>query len=272
MTCPNSDCPNTEVSFLLDTAELLAQEGRHQEARATFIAAVDIDESPQSRNSFGCYLLRTESFDEATLQFQAILKRAQSHDDPCLRALAYNNLAAARRGAGDVDQASSFQQQSLASECNCSARLDSASQSCDWSNHANDAILAGQFELAEDLLRRALSLDQAEDRPADEAADWGSLGVVALLQDNWAEAIESLWRAYELHLKLNDNYGLGQDMMNLAEALKKQTEHGLAIKCLTHAVERFKIAGASDSLKTARTRLDEAMIAEEYADTDPVWN
>ncbi|MBM83342.1 MAG: hypothetical protein CMJ78_22500 [Planctomycetaceae bacterium] len=264
--------PNTDVTFLLDTAELLAQEGRHREARATFVAAIDIDETPRAQNMFGCYLLTTESYNEAATHFQAILNAAQVNEDACLRALAYNNLAAAHRGSGDFEKACSYQQQSLSSEGHCSARLDTASESCDWSNRANDAIHSGQFELAEELLWRALGIDQHESRAADEAADWGNLGALAILQDDWEQAVKCLWNAYEIHLELNDHYGLGQDMLNLAEALRKQGEHALAIDCLRHSIERFKLANARDSLKVARCRLDEAQIAEEFADTDPCWN
>jgi tetratricopeptide (TPR) repeat protein len=243
------------VSVLLERAEALAAEHRLADAKAAFLTAIRCDSGHTARNEYGRFLTRTESYDEAVEQFSILLTQAKATGDEQLRSTATNNLAAVYRELGCPDIAARLQQQAIAAEM--ATGEDTYPTSCVLANRANDAILAGDFHLARCLLRRSLALEVEAKSLAGQAADWGSLGVIAGLEGNTGEAIGCLRRAYQLHQRLSDAHGAGCDLMNLAETFRTIGRWRAASRCYLRAMRRFEQAGSPQSIQRAQAQRDE---------------
>ena len=264
----------SSVSFLLEFARLQIEQGQPDKVRAVYAAAIDLDSGWTARNEFGCFLWRIACFEEAIEQFATLLEHSYEDEDAVLRATATNNLAAVYRTMGRHGQAAVLQQQSIAAECHVALDDVSANDriTCDLTNRANDAILAGDYSLSERLLRQSLSLEIAANSLAGQAADWGNLGIVAGLSGNNAAGIRGIWRAYRLHLQLGDECGAGHDLMHLADLFCNVGRRKAAISCLRRAVRRFDRALAFKSADEARVRLLEALQVESVLNRNPLWN
>lgn len=265
--------PSAEAQSSLDRAGVLAESGRHDEARVAFSAAVCCPPWPVAHNEFGCYLLQTECFDEAVEQFAILLTWAKEQGDANWRAVASNNLAAVYRTMGRIDLAASLQQQSILAACEDDYQSCGDSHlACDLGNRANDAILAGKYDLAEKLLRRSLLVETAIESLEGQAADWGNLGLVAALQGNVTEGIRNLWRAYRLHLRAADDRGVGCDLLNLAELFGRLGRWRTAVRCLRRAVVQFERVDAATSAQRAQRLLEEAIRIADVLEHDPLLN
>ena len=257
----------------LEQALRLTKLSRDPEARAAFVRAIDSDEELQARNEFGCYLLRLEQFEESAEQFSILLECAKVLGNTELRAVACNNLAAAYRGMGHTGIAAVFQQQSIASNlCEACDSTNSNLLACDLANRATDAIREGDLILARQLLYRALALEVADGSLEGQAADWGNLGVVALLMGEYHTAIRALWHAYRLHMRLEDDHGAASDLMNLAELFGKLGRWQASIQFLRRAAVQFKRANSCESLERARLMLKEATRIDDVARRNPILN
>ena len=245
------------VSALLDRAENLAAADRLAEARAAFATAVRSDPGYTARSEFGRFLVRIECYDEAIEQFSILLTRAKTIGDELLRSMAANNLAAVYRELGRHDTAARLQQQAIAAEIAADADADTAPTPCVLANRANDAIMAGDFSFARQLLRRSLALEIEAGSLAGQAADWGSLGVIARLEGNAVEAIGCLRRAHQLHRRVRDARGTGCDLMNLAEVFRAIGRWRAAGRCYGRAVRQFRQAHALTSARRAQFQLAE---------------
>ena len=243
------------VSALLQRAENLAVANRLTEARAVFTTAIRSDSGYAARSEFGRFLVRIECYDEAIEQFSILLTQAKTIGDELLRSMVANNLAAVYRELGRHDTAARLQQQAIAAET--AAGADTAPTPCVLANRANDAIMAGDFSLARQLLRRSLALEIEAGSLAGQAADWGSLGVVARLEGSTGEAIGCLRRAHQLHRRVRDARGTGCDLMNLAEVFRAIGRWRAAGRCYGRAVRQFRQAYALASARRAQFQLAE---------------
>ena len=258
-----------QVSSLLRRAEFHAAHDRHAQAKVAFRAGIEFDTGPTARNAFGCYLTLMECYGEAIEQFSILLAQAKKLGDEDLRSVASNNMASVYRAMGCVELAARFQQQSIQAE----SRVDPDSTgddrvACDFSNRALDAMLAGEFDLAENLLRRSLSLELTAGTQEGQAADWGNLGVLAGLQGDTTTGINYLWRAYRLHALLNDDRGAGCDLMNLAELYGNLGHRQVAVHYLKKAVRRLERAQAARTVARARRLLEEATRTRDVLERD----
>jgi len=174
--------------------------------------------------------------------------------------LASHNLAAVYREQGRNEVAASWQQQSILAEITHGHGPGAAGElqtACDLTGLANDALCTGEYPLAEELLLRSLQLEKAAGSLSEQAADWGSLGVVALLNGEIDVAVSRLWQAYRLHGRLDDVRGAGCDLLNLAELALCCGRQRLAGRFLQRTQARLLQAVASQSAQQAHRRLEE---------------
>src|SRR5580765_3630845 len=108
----------------------------------------------------------------AEAAFKQLLDLAQSQNFDALEATAWNNLAVVLREQGESARAAACQQQSWRAALeDCPANSSTELLSQNLTNLANDAILCGDYRLADRLLRSALDVDVRSGNSADEAAD-----------------------------------------------------------------------------------------------------
>jgi len=259
-----------EIATLLQKAEILASTGRISNTKRAYLAAIHSEPSPLPQISYGCYLLRIDCYDEAIEQFLQLMEITTGNR---LRASVCNNLAVAYRESGNFEQAARWQQQSISAETQAKS-IDSEQPelACDLSNLANDALMAGNYNLAENLLRRSLSLEIAQGSQEGQASDYGSLGVLALLQGNNSQALRLFWRAYRLHCRMGDSRGAGRDLLNLSHLSTQLRKHRTTVRFLNRAIRRFERACAFQLAAQARQQHDEARLISEITERDPLLN
>lgn len=253
-----------KARLLLRKAALLQAAQKWEAAHAAYQAAIDIDPGYAAHVEFGRFLAKTDRQEEATEQFMQVFIAAQRSGNIQLKAVACNNLAAVLRETGYAALAARMQQLSLESETEIgSGTLTPRQYSCDLTNLANDAIVLGRFELAEQLVRRSLRQEVTWGTLQGQAADWGTLGVLALSQDKPADALGRFWMAFQLHRSVGDQRGQGCDLLNLAEVCHAMSRHQAAIRMLRRARALFQSAHAVKMACHAENRLsDAARIAE----------
>ena len=261
---------SVKVGVLLKLARELAKNRRHEECYAVYTAAVRLDGTPMARNEFGCYLLEIDRADEAIDQFSSALDCALRLDDKTLRAMVCSNLAAAYRAAGCVETAAAFQQRSIPYAGDFES--EPSELSCDLSNRACDALLAGEYDLAEQLLCRALLLDVQNGSINGQAAVWGNLGVLYGKRGESRRGVQCLRQAFRLHKKVRDVRGLGMDLLNLAELLEHSGQLSRAIEFLRKAIRHFEKARSDRLLRYARTILSNLQRCESLERQNPLLN
>lgn len=235
---------------LLERAEHLASLGRTEAARSTFEQAVRHDPGQLARNAYGCFLRSIEDYRGAIEQFTGLLDAARENSDHELLAIASNNLAAVFRDLGEYELASRFQQRATASQPEC--------DHVDLSNLANDALVSGRYDLAERLVRLSLHMEGEDGSFESEAADRGTLGLLAGLTGNAREGIGLLRSACVLHRRAEDHRGLGADYVNLAFLFGALGRSRAQVRCLRRAVRCYRLASANTSASRARRLLREA--------------
>ncbi len=139
-------------------------------------------------------------------------------------------------------------------------------------NLAITAIHAGRYDQAEKCLRRSLSLEIRNGPLANQAADWGNLGIVLGLKGELAAAVRCLWQAYQLHLDVKDVGDAGTDMMNLAEIFDCLGRHLLLKLCLKRAIRCFEESHFEEQAAQARRRLAVELAADDVCTRDPLLN
>jgi len=253
---PRSDT-SAEVVRLLQLARFLAEGDRSDACRAAYGAAIRLDQGFSARNEYGAYLWRVGSYDEAIEQFRRLLRQAWEEGDTWQRSIASNNLAAVYRSVGQTARAHAFQQQSIRNASDADA--DPLQTACDLGNRACDALLAGEFRLAEQLLLQSLLLESASGNLEGQAADWGNFGVLYGQLQAFGLGTRCLLRAYHLHAELNDARGCGMDLINLADLFERAGREQRAIRCLHRAVMCLDRAQAT-RLKDQAERLEAALV------------
>ncbi len=134
------------------------------------------------------------------------------------------------------------------------------------------AIHAGRYDQAEQFLRRSLSLEIRNGPLANQAADWGNLGIVLGLKGELRAAVRCLWQAYQLHLRVKDVGGAGTDLMNLAEIFDCVGRPLLFKLCLKRAIRCFEESDFEEQAAQARRRLAVELAVDDVCTRDPLLN
>lgn len=261
------------VCRLLDRAEACVAKRQFCLARNLFLQALRLDDDGRARNAYGCFLWRRARYAEAAEQFRQLLTRSDALSRPASTALAASNLAAVYREWGQPEAAAHFQQ--LAVRLELAAQPESPAAGLSGGtvgNLAADAILAGDYWRAEQLLWRSCLQEMAAGSLEGQAADWGNLGLLAALQGDFAQGVEFLWRALRLHRKLRDGRGIGCDLLHLGQFLGKLGHWRPAIRVLARAEQQFLEEELFDLLPKARAAKAEAQRSLRLAEFDPQVN
>ncbi len=209
----------------------------------------------------------------AQTAFEQLLAIALSRKNESLAATAWNNLAVVFRERGEFAMASICQQRSL--RITVSRLADDSSfelLSQNLSNLANDAILAGDYRSAERLLISALDLDARNASAADEAADWGGLGIVYLLTGRVARARHAFFSACDIHERLGDDRGLGCDLGHLGQISMADEDWQAARSFFERSMRHFERAGCAQEVEQTRRTLRELAGRQRVAGFCPVRN
>src|SRR5258708_3401987 len=160
----------------------------------------------QALNEQGYSLWSCGNLAAAQATYEQLLEAAQNQKCDVLKATAWNNLAVVFRERGESARAAVCQQQAWRAALGDSA-ADASSDllSENLTNRANDAILAGDYRLAQRLLKSALVVDIQAENLAYEAIDWGSLGIVSYLTGRLDQARREFIRARQIHARLGDD-------------------------------------------------------------------
>jgi tetratricopeptide (TPR) repeat protein len=202
----------------LERAEFWTKRGCTEQARAEYSRAL-LEDEPAARVAFGLFLREHGDWTAAVDQFQQLLNLSRQRNNARWRAIAWNNLAVLHRETGKLQLAMSFQQRSFDAESACDETdASSSGLACDLSNLANDALLTGDYRTALRLLTAALQLDlrDAANLPA-QAADWGGLGLVHLMEGRFAASLRCLKKSLRLHRQLDDPWGIGCNLLHIGQ-------------------------------------------------------
>ena len=224
-------------------------------------------------NEHGHLLWSCGNLEAAQVKFEQLLDVAQSRNCESLEATAWNNLAVVFRERGESARAAVCQQQSWrAALSNCPTDSSSDLLSHNLTNLANDAILAGDYRLAERLLRSALDIDVRAGNSADEAADWGGLGIVSYLTGRLGQARRNFAMARQIHERLGDDRGLGCDLGHLGQLSLAEEDWPAARSFIEQSLCHFERAGCRRLAQQARRTLREIAGRQRVANFNPVRN
>ena len=224
-------------------------------------------------NEYGQFLWKRGDFGAALVQFERLLTVAYARKCPALQSAAWNNLAVIHRERGETAFAAACQQQSWeAASSQTAAAPRHEMLGSDLTNLANNAILSGDYGLAERLLEAALECDLLTGDSSDEAADWGNLGIVAALTGRQDEARRRFVKAYRIHRSLEDDRGMGCDLGHLAEMFVASEEWRRARRLMARSIAHFDRAGCRLLVRRARQTLLEIGRRERAASCDPARN
>jgi|SRR5579872_1637290 len=224
-------------------------------------------------NEQGHSLWSCGNLDGAQEKFEQLLNVAQHGQCETLEGTAWNNLAVVFRDRGESARAAACQQQAWRAALNGFSD-DSGSDllSGNLTNLANDAILAGDYHLAQRLLRAALDLDVRAGNFADEAADWGNLGIISYLTGRFDQARREFKMARQLHQRLGDDRGLGCDLGHLGQISLAENDFPSARSFSEQSLSHFERAGCQRLAEQARRTLREIAARQRVAGFDPVRN
>lgn len=242
--------------------------GQLEEARATFERVISNWERPETRIEFGQFLAQIGDSVSAVAEFQRALRVARLNKDQKHERVALNQLACTHRQRGEHAAADVAQRGSLSVEL-ATAGIDLPT---DLGNLAADAIAAGDYSTAGQLLRRSLALEIANGSTAGQAADYGNMALLKGLTGEPFAAIDLLRCALGLHRELRDLRGVGCDLMNLAVFFGELGRWGRAQRLLRLAVTLLENAHATDLREKALVLLSEADCVVGLRDFDPQRN
>lgn len=255
----------------------LEKQGQFAAAEAVLNAAARSDGSPQSRLELADFHTRREQFEVAQKEYEALWRLGVESNDSSLIEVVLHNLAVVHRSSGDQVRAQQLQSRTRALsyppfDLDRPHDDQPQNESADLTNRALDAMSAGDYSLAENLLLRSLCLEQQRGSESGVAADLGNLGVLAGLRGDLNVGIRFLARAYQIHRKLADDQNAGSDLLNLAEFYLKLGRLSLAARCLIRAATNFERCGARRSLAEATDRLAEIQKVQREIEHNPEWN
>lgn len=257
----------------LERADFWAKRGCIPQARAEYAQALFEDE-PAARAAFGVFLRDLGDRRGAAEQFRQLLELSRRRNDHRLRAIACNNLAVLERETGQPDLALTLQQRSYESELH--NQLDgesSAEVACDLSNMANDILLRGDRGSASRLLRSALLLDIVHnDDLLAQAADWGSLGLVHLLEGRFDEARSCLKKSFRLHRRMDDCRGIGCNLLHIGQTWAAQGDWPRAEKAIGKAVQILRKVPDGELRGVAESIWEQVHRRRRVRECDPLCN
>jgi tetratricopeptide (TPR) repeat protein len=224
-------------------------------------------------NELGFAYWRCGNLEAAQAAFEQLLEAAQSQECDALKATAWNNLAVVFRERGESARAAVCQQQSWRAALGdrpADSSPDLLSQNL--TNRANDAILDGEYVLAKHLLTAALDVDIRAGNLADEAADWGGLGIVSYLTGRFGQARRDFGMARRIHERLGDDRGLGCDLGHLGQISLAEEDWPAARRFIQQSLIHFERAGCRGEAQQARRALREIAARQRVANFSPVRN
>ncbi|MDA1014475.1 MAG: tetratricopeptide repeat protein [Planctomycetota bacterium] len=263
----------TSVQALLQKAAFFASLEEFDQSEELYQQAIAADSGSVASNEYGSYLFGKGRLEEAIDLFSQLLVTARQSRDDELESTALNNLAACYREKGEFAVASRFQQRALGAGSKASRDTDAAFVSAaELSNLANDAIINEQFELAEQLVEESLSMEIEMSNADGQAADWATLGLLAGFQGKTSVAIERLFFAYRLHLRLGETRLAARDLKNMAEIYACGDQVDSAIRSLKRARTAFQEVGDLDEQHAVDSRLAEFQQMQNVLSLDPRMN
>lgn len=224
-------------------------------------------------NEHGLSLWQQGDLESAQAIFERLLELARIENCPALLGTAWNNLAVIHRERGETARAAACQQQSWRTAFACAVDESTTdAQATDLGNLANDAILAGNLQLAERLLNVSLADDIRRGDLADAAADFGNLGIVSALAGRFEHAQNHFQRALQLHTHLGDDRGQGCDLGHLAELAIVLSDWSAAQEFATRSLFHLERGGCHDLTRRASRTLREINSRRRLAAFDPARN
>lgn len=267
---PEPEAPVGQTA--LERADFCAQRADIRQACAEYARAI-LDDEPAARIALGCFLRSLGCRSEAVAQFQKVLELARRTNDARLRACACNNLAVMHRDAGNLNVAASYQQRSFAAESRLPTPEADSTLACDLSNLANDALLRGDYRTASRLLESALEIDSRHQANlADQAADWGSLGLVHLMEHRFLEALRCLRTSLRMHRELGDARGMGCNMLHLGQVCGTLGDWRRAERWFGWAVRALRVQPHGEIHDEAESLLELAQRHRRVAECNPLCN
>jgi tetratricopeptide (TPR) repeat protein len=224
------------VAAFLERAEFLAERGWLTEAAEAYQSAINADSGSAARCAYGCFLIATQQYRAAIEQFTGLLDAARGARDSELLAFANHHLAVIFRELEDWDLAAGFQRAVLTGQ--------DSFEAADLTNLACEAVGNGRLRLAAGLVRQAMHLEPDEDADDRNAANWGTLGLIAGTRGQLSEAIRCLLLAYRRHGRQKDWRGMGIDLLNLAEMYARSDRRPARLRALQRAALCFEQAHA----------------------------
>jgi tetratricopeptide (TPR) repeat protein len=229
----------------VELAERLLSAGNSTQAHHCFLRAIECDLTGEARNAFGRFLWNTGRVSAAAAQYSQVLFDGDRSLEATVRAAsaeAARCLAAIFRERHEPANAAQFDH--YARQLSAPQAADAFhTGDCPIGNAAVDAILTGDYKTAESLLWHSLLREMAYGSGINEAADWGNLGVLAGLRGELDEAVSHLRHALRLHRILEDDGGVGRDLLHLGALLAKRRRGRLAELTLRLACKRLNQAG-----------------------------
>ncbi|MEX0728255.1 MAG: hypothetical protein WEB58_20865 [Planctomycetaceae bacterium] len=225
-------------------------------------------------------LVTEEAGSEAVVAFNALLSSTVVNNDRPLIAFLHHSLAAVYRQVGQFALASLHQQSAGKgpfAEYEPNRRLSASAPSllthADlFSAWGQDALIAGEYELARDYFWRALRCEQGDGNAHGEAADWGHLGILECAAGAERTGLRYLWKALSLHRHLGDAAGQVHDLMNLSVVYERRGRTRLSLALLRHA--QVFVDGCAWPLtrQKAQKLLKRARHLNLLQQTEPLWN
>lgn len=217
-------------------------------AEQLFRDAVVADGSRAAHIGLAEFLGGRERYGEALRLLAAAQDATAESGDTSLTARLHHNFAAVYRALGQHELAARFQQRALMSQADVGAEELLA--------HANDALQAGQLEMAEQLLETAFELVEPADQPELAAELLGTLGLTRGLRREPREGLRLVLAALRLHRDAGDAVGEICDLVNLCALCEARDWLKTAERCAERALSIARTADLPHSMDRARKERD----------------
>ncbi|MDB5390831.1 MAG: hypothetical protein JWM11_6477 [Planctomycetaceae bacterium] len=201
-------------------------------------------------------LWQAGQLDQILRQLTDDLIRSEATGDRLGLLDATNDIACVYRMQGEHLSASQFQAQAAVREMELlgSRRLSATS----LSNLACDALLNGDWPIAEGLFWKSLLAELAAGNESGAAADWANLGLLAGLQGDHEQSRYCLWEALKLHRRAGDQLSLGMDLWHLGQSFEETGDWSLSARLFQRAELKFLQIGNNEFRIEARDRKESA--------------
>ncbi|KUO04704.1 ATP-binding protein [Streptomyces caeruleatus] len=205
-------------------------------------------------NNLGAALREAGRVEEAIDAHTRARDLFQAAEDRHGEAAAWNNLGSALREAGRVEEAIDAHTRALDL---CQAAGNRHGEASAWNNLGLALQEAGRVEEAIEAHTRDLDLCRAAEHRHREATAWGNLGVALRKAGRAAEAIEAYGKGLEVCREFEDWYGAGQNLRNLARAHEHANRPAHAHTLWLQAADAYTRANAPTEATQAHTRATE---------------